>query len=599
MSGLDRNTLWAGAFVDELARAGVRDVCVSPGSRSTPLVLAFAAHGGFRLRVHLDERSAGFFALGVGKASGVPAAVLTTSGTATANLFPAVIEASQGETPLLVLTADRPHRLRDGDANQAIDQLRLYGPFVREFFEVAPAAVEGPALRHLRTLAGRAVASAVGVPAGPVHLNFPFDRPLDPVPDADPPTEFTAQHPRAALGRPAGAPYVDVAARRPYVDDRAIDLLARQLAAAHRPLVVAGPASDARLGAAALRFADATGVPLLADPLSGARYGAGAEGRALGAYDLFLRDESVRTALAPDLLIRVGRSPTSAVLLDFLEGCPAEVHVVIDPSHRWKDHLSAATHVLRGDAADALERLAERAGSAPAESGWQSLCQGIEETAVRARSSALSGEAFEGRVARDVIDAVPAGGTVFVSNSMPVRDVDAFAGTNDRELRVLGNRGASGIDGIVSTALGVAVGAGEPVVALLGDIALIHDGNGLLATREPDAKVVFVVVNNDGGGIFHFLPVRAQEPHFTPFFATPHGLDPARIAALYDIPHSCVEPGDVGEAIRAALGAGGSCLLEVRSDPEQNRRRREEVVELVRTAVAARVDPSMMQRGQV
>ena len=205
MSGLDRNTLWAGAFADELARAGVSEVCIAPGSRSTPLALAFALHGGFRLRVHLDERSAGFFALGIGKAYGVPAVVLTTSGTAAANLFPAVIEASQAETPLLVLTADRPHRLRDGDANQTIDQLRLFGPFVREFIDVAPASAEGPALRHLRALAGRAVASAVGAPAGPAHLNFPFDTPLEPTASAEPPAELEQADPRAALGRPESA----------------------------------------------------------------------------------------------------------------------------------------------------------------------------------------------------------------------------------------------------------------------------------------------------------------------------------------------------------------------------------------------------------
>jgi 2-succinyl-5-enolpyruvyl-6-hydroxy-3-cyclohexene-1-carboxylate synthase len=591
VTGPDPNALWARAFVDELARAGVRDVCVAPGSRSTPLVLAFAEHGGFRMRVHLDERSAGFFALGVGKAAGVPAVVLTTSGTATANLFPAVMEASQGETPLLVLTADRPHRLRDSDANQAVDQLRLYGPFVREFFEVAPPAAEGPALRHLRALAARAVAGAVGLPAGPVHLNFPFDRPLEPVPGADD-SAFAREHPLATRGRAEGAPYVNVTPRRPRVDDAELDALAERLAAARHPVLVAGPGAEPKsVGAAALRLAAATGAPLLADPLSGARYARCDDTRALGAYDLFLREPGARAALAPDLVIRVGRSPTSSVALDWLADCGAETHAVIDPSHRWKDHLAAATHVLRGDAADALGRLADKTRGRNGEGGWSAKWHALEEAAVAAVEQALQGEPFEGAIARRVIEALPPGATLFVSNSMPVREVDAFGGAPGSGLSVLGNRGASGIDGIVSTALGVAAGSGDPVVALVGDIALLHDSNGLLAARERDARVVFVVVNNDGGAIFHFLPVRAHEPHFTPLFATPHGLEPARVAALYGLTHERVEPADVGTRVRAALGdaSAGSVVIEVRSDREANRRRREAVVESARAAVAARL----------
>ena len=592
--GPDVNALWAGAFVDELARAGVTEVCVAPGSRSTPLVLAFAAHGDFRMRVHLDERSAGFFALGVGKATGVPAVVLTTSGTATANLFPAVMEAAQGETPLLVLTADRPHRLRDSDANQAVDQIRLYGPFVREFFEVAPPAAHGHALRHLRGLAGRAVASAIGAPAGPVHLNFPFDRPLEPVPGADD-TAFAAEHPRAARGRADGAPYVAVTYRTPVVAEADLDDLAERLARARRPLLVAGPCDDpVGYGEAVLGLATATGIPVLADPLSGARWLRSESSRALGAYDLVLRDPRVRAALAPDLVIRVGRSPSSAVLLDFLDDCGAAAHVVIDPSHRWKDHLAVATDVLRGDAALALLGLTDRA-ERPVDPAWGALWRALEDAAVGAVEAALAGEPFEGAVARRVLAAGP--GLVFLSNSMPVRDADAFGGGIDAERVAFGNRGASGIDGIVSTALGVAAGSGEPVVALIGDLALLHDANGLLATREPDARVVFVVVNNDGGAIFHFLPIRDHEPHFTPFFATPHGLDPARLAALYGVRHELVEAERIGDRVRAALDEAGSAILEVRSDRDANRRRRDEVVEQARAAVVARLDTELGDRG--
>ncbi|HCR04907.1 MAG TPA: 2-succinyl-5-enolpyruvyl-6-hydroxy-3-cyclohexene-1-carboxylate synthase, partial [Gemmatimonadetes bacterium] len=352
------------------------------------------------------------------------------------------------------------------------------------------------------------------------------------------------------------------------------------------------PAADQAQGAAVLRFAAATGVTLLADPLSGARYRAAAVGRALGTYDLFLRDGLVRAALAPDLVIRVGRSPTSAVLLDYLDGCGADMHAVIDPSHRWKDHLAMATHVLRGAAAEALDRLGERTGFVPGEAGWSDLWSAVEDATTHAIVDALTGKEFEGQVARNVVEAVPSGGTLFVSNSMPVRDLDAFGGVRDQDIRVLGNRGASGIDGIVSTALGVAAGARQPVVAFLGDIALLHDGNGLLATREADVKVVFVVVNNDGGGIFHFLPIREHELHFTGLFATPHGIDPARLAALYEVPYQLVEPGGVGEAVRVALAGSGSRLLEIRSDREDNQRRREAVVDAVRAAVAVRLDRS-------
>ena len=597
MSVQDHNAVWARAFAEELARAGVSDICIAPGSRSAPLVLACARLGAFRMRVHLDERVAGYFALGLGKATGIPAAVVTTSGTAAANLFPAVVEASLSESPLLVLTADRPHRLRGADANQTIDQVRLYGGYTREFFDVPVPAAEGPALRHLRTIAGRAVASAVGLPAGPVHLNFPFDRPLEPAARerGDIHDALAAAHPLAAQGRTAARPYVGVGLRRPILDEEELEALGARLAASRRPLLIAGPSVDpVALGAAATRFADAVEVPVLADPLSGARYGSRHGGCVCAGYDLFLREPAVRTALAPDLILRVGRTPTSTALVEYLEDASLDAHVVIDPSYRWKDYLAIATHVCRGDAADALRRLADRGQRGERDPAWRTLWTRLEH-AVRAALEeplAVPGPSarFEGMVARQVVRAIPPDGTLFVSGSMPIRDVDAFGGVRIEPLRVLGNRGASGIDGIMSTALGVAAGNGTTVVALLGDVALLHDANGLLATREPDARVVFVVVNNDGGGIFHFLPVREHEPHFTPLFATPHGVEPERVAALYGIPWERVDPEDLSERVRRAVAEGGSQLLEVPTDREINRQRRDEAVARARAAARAAVE---------
>ncbi len=579
------NTLWARAFVDELARSGIRDVCVAPGSRSTPLVLACAADPRLRVRLHLDERSTSFFALGVGKATGWPAAVVTTSGTATANLLPAVVEASRSEVPLLVLTADRPHRLRDADANQAIDQTRLYGPYVRDFFEVAPPSLDGPALRHLRSLACRAVARAVGAPAGPVHLNFPFDKPLEPSDDeAAAEHAFAAAHPVAAGGRPDGRPFVTVGRTRPEALEEEIAVLRDLVAASPRGLIVAGPHPDAAVGEAALSLGGATGWPVLADPLSGARFARSGGALVVGAYDLFLRDEVVRERLRPELVLRVGSSPTSQALLDALLAWRGVRHVVVDVGGRWKDHADVATDYVVADPAATLDRLA---GGIAADTppGWEGAWREAERVARAARDD--DGEAHEGTILGAVAAAMPEDGTLFVSSSMPVRDLDAYGTPRDDTVRVLANRGASGIDGVVSTAFGVAAARGEPVACALGDIAFFHDQNGLLWSREADAAVVFVLIDNDGGGIFHMLPVREHEPHFTTYFATPHGLDFAHAARLHGIPLDDVVPADLGGALKYALADGGTRILRVRTSREHNRRRHRDVADEVARRVRA------------
>jgi len=592
VSSAEVTTAWARAVADELARAGVREVVLAPGSRSTPLVLAFASDGRFRLRVHLDERSAGFFALGVGKASGMPAAVVTTSGTATAHLYGAVIEAAQAEVPLLVLTADRPHRLRGADANQAIDQTRLYGPYARAFFETAPPDRDPAALRHLRALACRAVATAREAPAGPVHVNLPFDKPLEP-PRA--PTgreraavyDLAAPRPLAASGRRDGRPWVEVAPTRRQAPGPTLEALRACVARVGRGVLVAGPSSEpGRDGRAAVAFAAATGFPLLADPLSGARWGPCEGARVVAGYDLFLRDAAVRARLAPELVVRIGASPTSAALQGWLEQHAGARHVAVDGGGRWKDHAAVASDYVHADAADTLQALSH--GIEPSgDAGWADAW--IE--AARATRSALDadggGEPHEGHVLAAVVGSVPAGGTLFVSSSMPVRDLDAWGAPREAPLRVYGNRGASGIDGIVSTAFGVSAASSVPVVCVLGDVALFHDQNGLLWRREADAPVVFVLIDNDGGGIFHMLPVREHEPWFTPYFATPHGLDFAHAAALHGIPFEDAAPAAVGGALARAIAEGDTRIVRVRTQREANRRRHAEVVEAVGRSVRA------------
>jgi len=583
----NRNQLWARAVAEELARAAVKSVCLAPGSRSTPLVLACADQEELRLVPHLDERSAGFFALGLGRATRRPTAVITTSGTATANLLPPVVEASRGEVPLLLLTADRPHHLRDSDANQAIDQLRLYGEFVREFFEVAPPRVDDRSLRHLRTQVVRAVASTLGPAPGPVHMNFPFEKPLEPtivLDDVDP--DFSERHPLAAGGRAEGRPFTRVGPRRTRVEAAEVEAVAVLLEGTGRGLVVAGPTTEPeRTGPAAVKVAAATGFPLVADPLSGARYGPAHGAVVAGRYDLFLGHGEVVEALRPEVVLRIGASPTSAALCRALEAWGDARQIVVDAGHRWKDHLATAADYLQAEPVEVLDILAAAVPQV-GDPAWRTLWRRAEGAAEGVLEQRLRGPFFEGSLLREAADGLLDGETIFVSNSMPIRDLDAYAPPRDARLRVFANRGASGIDGIVSTALGVSAGLGERVVAVLGDLAFYHDMNGLLAARERGAEVVFVVIHNDGGGIFHMLPVREHEPAFTPFFATPHGLDFRHAAQLYGLPYARVE-GRKGlrRALRDARKAGGSRIVVVESDREENRRLHEKTEGAVQDAV--------------
>jgi 2-succinyl-5-enolpyruvyl-6-hydroxy-3-cyclohexene-1-carboxylate synthase len=584
MNPAETTTLWARALADELGRGGIRDVVLAPGSRSAPLVLALASDGGFRLRVHLDERSVGFFALGLGRVTGRPAAVVTTSGTAAANLLPAVVEASQSEVPVVLLTADRPRRLRDADANQAIDQVGLYGRYTRSFHDLPQPSAEGPALRHLRALVARAVLASRETPRGPVHLNVPLDKPLEPVARSAEGAAFAADHPLAASGRGGGIPFVQVAARarRPAEED--VALLSGLVRGAERGVIVAGPSSSAETGGAAKRLAAATGLPLLADPLSGARFRGGPGALVVDHYDLFLGDERVRDVLTPDLVLRIGASPTSAALQGYLEHHSGVRHVVVDDGGRWKDHGSIATDYVRADPTETLHLVCQHVGGTAGRE-WAEAWHAASEAA-RA-GLAGEGDPHEGTVLAQVAATVPRGATLFVSSSMPIRDLDAFGRHRNETVHVHGNRGASGIDGIVSTAFGVAAASEGPCVCVLGDLALFHDQNGLLWSREEDSAVVFVLVDNDGGGIFHGLPVREHEPYFTPYFATPHGLDFHHAAELHGIPLRDIDVASTAEALQEALSGGGTRILRVRTERAENASRRGTVADAVASRVRA------------
>jgi 2-succinyl-5-enolpyruvyl-6-hydroxy-3-cyclohexene-1-carboxylate synthase len=542
MTATQPTQLFAATLVDELARQGVEAVCLAPGSRSAPLAMAFAHHPGIRVLVHLDERCASFFALGMARSSGRPVAILCTSGTAAAELHPAVVEASYSRAPLLVLTADRPPELREVGANQTIDQARLYGSAVRWYVDPGPPESPSDGGRGWRRLAARAVAEALGPPPGPVHLNLPLREPLVP--------------PAGTVPEPLddGSEPIRVERGRPHPEAATVARLAEQLRRAERPLLVAGEMRDGhRLAAAVDALAGAAGMPVLAEPSSHLRR-AGGRG-VVEAHDALLRVEPWAAQHRPDLVLRLGAQPTSRSLARFLAASQAPT-VVVDAGGGWRDPELLAGSFLRCDEAPLLAGAAERLGE-PGAHGWLDTWCRADRLASAALTEALGDcELFEAHVVRALAAALPAAARVMVGSSMPIRDVDTFWPAGSEQQRFFGNRGASGIDGLVSTGLGVAAAGDAPTALLLGDLSLCHDMNGLWAVRRHELSPLLVVCDNDGGGIFHFLPQAQHSDVFEELFGTPHGLDLEDVARLYRLPFLAVERrGEVDAAVAGGMAA--------------------------------------------
>lgn len=560
MSDLDVTTSFAITLVDEWARNGVTAAVVSPGSRNTPLTLALTRDARIHVDVVLDERSAGFRALGIGLATGRPAIVCCTSGTAAANLHPAVVEAHHGRVPLLVCTADRPAELRDVGAGQTIDQTHLFGAAVRWFHDPGPpqAAGEGASAGpRWRALACRSVTLALGPAAGPVHLNLPFREPL--VPTGAPLLE--------APGRPDGAPWVRTSMPTRHASAADVARLAELVRTHPRGLLVAGWGAGVDPVVAA-RFARATGWPVVADPLSQLRTGA----HSISAYEGLLRVAGFERAYRPDLVVRVGAPLTSKITSGWLDAIRT---VLVDPDDAWLDPRHAACERVRADADAVLSSLTAAlldadAPAGPVDDRWLADWLDVERRARTAIDSFLDDDevAYEGRIARDVAAAVPEGGTLVVGSSLPVRALE-WCMEPRTGLRVLANRGANGIDGFVSTVAGVASATAAPVVAFCGDLCFLHDTNGLLGGPSLPAAT-YVVVDNAGGGIFGYL-AQSELPEFEPLFATPQPVDLVAVARAHGVAAERVTLGDL--AVRVAERSDAARVLVVDLDRATARER--------------------------
>jgi 2-succinyl-5-enolpyruvyl-6-hydroxy-3-cyclohexene-1-carboxylate synthase len=571
----DVQATFCATLVDEWVRCGVRHAVVAPGSRSTPMALALADQPRLRLQVHHDERSAGFLALGLALESLVPTVVLTTSGTAAVELHPAVVEAHLSQVPLLVCTSDRPPELRDVGAPQAIDQTHLYGRAARWFHD--PGVPHEAGAGRWRALAARSYAEATAAGGGPVHLNLPFREPLVGEPGPLP------------ASRPGGAAWV----RQLPAEGLSESVVGIGALAGRRGVVLAGRGSG---DADALEHvAGALGWPVLADPRAPSRRPSPV---VVAHPDAFLRDPEVADALRPEVVLRLGESPASRVVGEWVAASRAEEIVVAGPG-RWLDPHATARTVLAQDPHLVLDawraQLDESGGVRPAGAGdWLARWRTADEAAAAALAEVLAATSghTEPGLARAVTAALPDGARLVLSSSMPVRDVEWYAAPR-RSVRVHANRGANGIDGVVATAVGVAAASGAPTALLIGDVAFLHDVNGLLGAGDRGADLVVVVVDNDGGGIFSFLPqaTSVEAGRFEQLFGTPHGLDLVAVARAHGVPAEELDPGaDLGAAVARSLSDGGVRALVARTaraaNVEVHRRLSEAASRAARDALA-------------
>jgi 2-succinyl-5-enolpyruvyl-6-hydroxy-3-cyclohexene-1-carboxylate synthase len=570
------STALATVLVDELVRCGMSEAVVAPGSRSAPLAMALHAassRGRLRLHVRVDERSASFLALGLAKASGRPVAVVCTSGTAAAYFHAAVIEADEAGVPLLVLTADRPPELRGTGANQTIDQIKLYGSAVRWFCEAGVPEDRPGQAGYWRSLGSRAWVLAAGNGVtfpGPVHLNLSFRDPL--VPESQPAGGTAEDMPELLAGRPGGAPWTRATPAGPDSGP------ALQIDWAERGVVVCGDGTADPDSVAAL--AEQAGWPLLAEPSSGARRGP----TALSAYQYLLDSASFTSAHRPDLIISAGRAGLTRGQLALLRRVgPGARHVALSQGPgRWSDPARSAT--------DLAARVVLRGGPGPQalQTAWLSSWQAADAAARHAADEVLAadGSLSEPRLAAMVAAALPAGALLWAASSLPARDLDRHMAPR-ADIRVLASRGASGIDGLISSAMGAALAhqaaGGGPAVALLGDLAVLHDAPGLmLGPLEPRPDLALIVVNNDGGGIFSALEQAAFPGPFERVFGTPHGTGFGQLAAAAGVPYLRLERAG---ALPGLLASGGLRLVEVRTDRAEGTKLREAIAEACAAAL--------------
>ncbi len=570
LSRSNANSVWGAVLAEVLWQLGLRHVVVSPGSRSTPLTFAFSRHPGLEAIPILDERSASFFALGLARQKKLPVALVCTSGTAAANYYPAVVEARMSRIPLLILTADRPPEMRECSSGQTIDQQKIYGDFCNWYKELSTPLVERLRLRYLRQTLVHAY-ERCGIPSpGPVHMNVPFRDPLGPEKKADDAAiidESFLKNLVISVKPPSFLQLEGVKNK----EEPAWQELRKSIAKGGKGLITVGavqPDNCSEYIAAVSRLSRATGWPVLADALSPLRNFKKEFPLLITQYDLILRNESLARQLRPEIVLSLGIPPTSKVLRAWLEANPCRTAIIdpgqdnLDPLHRETLHfrlpVEALVHSLK------LQSLKSNS--------WAKRWKKLESTALRLVRRRLRDcrFSFEGKVSSILSRSLPRGTPLFVANSMPVRDMEYFWEPGNRAAQIYCNRGANGIDGTLSSALGTAHGDNKSGVLLTGDLALLHDTNGFLISKRFRGHLTIILINNKGGGIFETLPVAEFDPPFEEFFATPQQVDFAKLAKAYGIEHVKLKNLDKLPEMVKKLPTTGLSIIEISTDRKKD-----------------------------
>lgn len=592
------NLLWTSILAETLYRLGLTHAIICPGSRSAPLAIAFANHPDIEAIPVLDERSASFFALGLARQQKRPVVLVCTSGTAGANFYPAVIEASESRVPLLVLTADRPPELRDCNAGQAIDQHQLYGNYPNWHMELALPSLNPDLLTYARQSAIHAWNRALFPTPGAVHLNIPFRDPLAPMPEAQTQAqaltfdeneffgflgelgvrrrrEFSAERSQESEGNPCPEASQNPPAMVPqFLHPSHPNPFLTWQTTTHG-VIIAGPAQPHSVDSycqAIAHLSRTLGFPVLAEGLSPLRNYADVVPHLITTYDLILRNSTLAAKLAPEVVIRIGDMPTSKQLRTWLASTQPN-QWVIDPSDRNLDPLHGKTiHLPRSveQLVDLLNR--ESAPMSPYLDFWQqaerqtcsAVAQFMQETT----------DLFEGKIAWLLAQVLPPGTPLFICSSTPVRDVEFFWQANDRHIHPFFNRGANGIEGSLSTALGIAHRQ-APAVMLTGDLALLHDTNGFLLRQHFVGHLTIVLINNNGGGIFEMLPISKFDPPFEKFFGTPQNINFADLCKTYGVAHERIGHWATFKERLSSLPTTGIRVLEIQTDRKADARSRQ------------------------